>query len=120
LAFAAYNCGDGCTSSAIKKAKSNDYFDLSLPLETKLYVPRLLAIAEIIKHAKEYGIVLPQIKDAPFFTKVDVNKSESLSHYAKSTGTDLQLLKKLNPDYHFEKTSSISSVLLVPVNSRSI
>lgn len=120
LSFAAYNCGPGCVSSAVKKAKSNDYFELGLPVETKLYVPRLLAIAALIKHAQEYGIVLPQIKDAPYFTEVKVNKSENLSNYAKSTGTNLVLLKKLNPDYRFEKSGPSSKLLLVPVNSRSI
>lgn len=120
LAFAAYNCGPGCVSSAVKRDKSTDYFKLGLPLETKLYVPRLLAIAEIIKHAKEYGIILPPIKDVPYFKEVKVEQSESLSSYAKSTGTDLELLKKLNPDFQYEKASALSKNLLVPINGRSI
>lgn len=118
LAFAAYNCGPGCVSSAVKRAKSTNYFKLGLPLETKLYVPRLLAISVIIKHAKKYGIVLPQIKDTPFFTEVKVKKSENLSSYSKSTGTDLALLKKLNPDYSDKNADS--NTFLVPVSSRAI
>ena len=116
MAFAAYNCGDGCVSSAIKKAHSNDYFNLKLPLETKLYVPRLLAVAEIIKHADKYGVVLPQIKDEPYFTKVEMNQSESLANYAKLTGTNLQVLQKLNPNFPSGKTSSHAPVLLVPAD----
>lgn len=115
LAFAAYNCGPGCVSSAVKRSNSNNYFNLSLPLETKIYVPRLLAMAEIIKHAKEYGITLPPIPDAPYFTKVQVKKSQTLANFAKSTGSDLTELKKLNPDYRFKKTLALNNSILVPL-----
>lgn len=65
LAFAAYNCGPGCVDNAIKNSKSKNYFKLKLPLETRIYVPKLLALAVIIKHAKEYDIILPKIQDKP-------------------------------------------------------
>lgn len=111
LAFAAYNCGPGCIASAVKKSKSNDFFNLKIPLETKLYVPKLFAVAYLIKHAKEYGITLPDIKNAPYFKKVEITSPESLSHYASTTGSNLKLLKTLNPDYSNKVTSS----LLVPI-----
>ena len=121
LAIAAYNCGQGGVSSAVRKAKSHDFFKLHLPLETKLYVPRLLAVAAIIKHPEKYGIELPQIKDEPFFTEVKINKAVNLSTYSKSTGIDLDTLKKLNPEYKYQKINLQSShTLLVPITTHSI
>lgn len=118
LAIAAYNCGQGGVDAAIKRAGgSRDFFKLSVPQETRYYVPRLLAIATIIKHAHRYGIVLPNIKDAPYFTEVKMAKSESLSTYAKNSGVDLDVLKKLNPDYGNGKIVTVSKTLLVPVSS---
>lgn len=84
LAFAAYNCGPGCVSSAVKKAKSQDFFNLNVPLDTKYYVPRLLAMAILIKHAKEYGITLPSTTDVPYLAKNQPKNSASLAKSAKS------------------------------------
>lgn len=117
LSFAAYNCGPGCVSSAIRRAGTHDFFKLKVPLDTRYYVPRLLAMAELIKHAKHYGINLPKTQDTPFFKEVKVNKTTSLTSYAKSNGTNLDILKKLNPDYQHSKTIALARTLLVPINS---
>lgn len=64
LAIAAYNCGQGKVQSAIKHTGSNNFWNLPLPKETRLYVPKLLAVAEIVKNAKAYGVQLPPISGA--------------------------------------------------------
>jgi membrane-bound lytic murein transglycosylase D len=50
LAIAAYNCGQVKIDSAIRRAGSRSFWSLSIPKETKLYLPKLLAVAEIIKN----------------------------------------------------------------------
>lgn len=115
LAIAAYNCGDGGMSAAIRKAKSHDYWQLPLPTETKIYVPRLLAIAEIIKHPKKYGIQLPDVKNTANFSTIEVKQTTSLADYAKSNNLDLVSLQKLNPEYKTSKvTTKVSNILLIP------
>jgi len=119
LAIAAYNSGEGTVLSAKRRAGTTDFFQLShLPLETRLYVPKLLAVAEIIAHPEKYGVTLPDIKDKPDFTKVDLNKPATLSSVAKKSGIELQTLRKLNPDV---KPGSVAPIkhgertVLVPV-----
>jgi len=117
LAIAAYNCGPGNVNSATRRAGSRDFFKLPLPLETKYYVPRLLAVAEIIKHPKKYGIELPEVANEPFFEKLAVEKPVSLSSIAKKTGTDLTTLNKLNPDHKaISISTNTTAAVLVPKN----
>jgi membrane-bound lytic murein transglycosylase D len=121
LAIAAYNCGEYKIIHAQRNAGSHNFFDLSLPTETKLYVPKLLAVAEIIKNPEKYGVQLPPIQDKPVFSEVKVKQSVNLVKIAKTTGVSIDTLKTLNPDYNHgpapspTKKGNYSSVL-VPVN----
>lgn len=90
LAIAAYNCGPGCVASAVRRSDSTNYFNLSLPLETKIYVPRLLAIAAIVKDPQKYGVTLPPIKNGPYLGNLPVKKSVSLASNVKSHGRSKQ------------------------------
>ncbi|MCV5216212.1 transglycosylase SLT domain-containing protein, partial [Escherichia coli] len=57
-AIAAYNSGGGRVSSAIRKnkklGKPIDFFSLDLPKETSSYVPKLLALADVIANQDKY------------------------------------------------------------------
>lgn len=61
LAIAAYNCGEVRVKSAERHAGSTSFWNLSLPKETKVYVPKLLAVAAIIENPQEYNVELPEI-----------------------------------------------------------
>ncbi len=50
LAIAAYNSGEGRVLSAKRRVGTEDFFKMPLPRETKLYLPRLLAVAEIVEN----------------------------------------------------------------------
>jgi membrane-bound lytic murein transglycosylase D len=119
LAIAAYNCGQVRVKSAIRKTGTESFWNLPLPQETKYYVPRLLAVAAIIKNPEKYGVELPQVSNEPFFEELKVSKPVNLEHVAKSTGVNIETLNKLNPDYtHGSKPVSKAEVktLLVPVD----
>ena len=62
LALAAYNSGSGTVQRAIKRNKKanrpTDYWHLKLPRETRAYVPKLLALKEIISHPEKYSVSL--------------------------------------------------------------
>ncbi len=57
LAIAAYNGGEGRVRRALSDSPNADFFDLDLPVETKRYVPRLLALAHLI--AQNEALALP-------------------------------------------------------------
>lgn len=116
LAIAAYNCGPFCVSSAQRRAGEKNFWNLPLPTETKYYVPRLLAVAEIIENPGKYGVELPPVTDKPFFTTLTVNKSASLQKIATSSGINIKTLNKLNPDYkQGVVTKDGAYTVLVPV-----
>lgn len=121
LAIAAYNCGEGTVQAAIRHntrlGKATDFWSLPLPQETRAYVPRLLALAKIIKHRGTYPINLPTIEDKPYLTQVDVGSQIDLSHAAQLAGMEMQELRQLNPGYSRSATDpSGTHTLILPIN----
>lgn len=81
LALAAYNCGQGAVDSAINRNLSEgmqaDYWSLRLPEETQNYVPRFLALSHIFANPENYGLKLAPIKNAPYFIKATMARTEA-------------------------------------------
>lgn len=103
LSFAAYNCGEGCVSRAVKRnqkaGKASDYWSLSLPRETQRYVPKLMAIARLVRNAEQYGIALPDLPNTPYFEVVTVDSQLELIKAASMAEVDLSVIKQLNPGF---------------------
>jgi membrane-bound lytic murein transglycosylase D len=117
LAIAAYNSGQVRVESAERRAGSHSFWNLHLPHETKMYVPKLLAVAAIVKNPEKYGVQLPPISNKPFFAELKVKKAVTLANIAKSSGISEQTLHTLNPDYNHPVIPSKGTyTLLVPVN----
>lgn len=74
LALASYNWGEGATKRAMQKlekdGKTPTYLTLTMPEETLNYVPKLQAIKNIIARPEKYGLTLPNVSNAPYFTTV--------------------------------------------------
>lgn len=104
LALAAYNTGEGSVMSAIRRnireGKSTDFWSLPLPRETRIYVPRLLALATIITHPEYYHIYLPPVPNAPYLAQVDVGGQINLKQAAGFAGMSLKQLQHLNPGFN--------------------
>ena len=121
LAFAAYDSGEGTIKRAIKKNKrvaNKEYFwSLSLPRETKNYIPRLLALAEVIKHPEQYHVILPQIPHTPYFKEVNIDSQIDLVHAAKLADISYKDLIKLNAGFNRGTTAPYKPFkLLIPTN----
>jgi membrane-bound lytic murein transglycosylase D len=119
LAIAAYDSGEGTVARAIKRvgqrADHGDFWTLKLPQETQNYVPRLLALAEIISHAERYHVTLPAIPHVPYFEEVNINKQIDLNHAAQMAGMSYQELIKLNPGFNRWTTAPYKPFkLLIP------
>lgn len=104
LAIAAYDTGEGNVQIAIrrnaKRDQNTDFWSLSLAQETLSYVPRLLALACIIRNPAKYHITLPPISDKPYLAQVDVGAPIDLERAAQLAGMSLVHLKQLNPGYN--------------------
>ena len=101
LALAAYNAGPGRVQKAIDanaaQGLPTDYWSLRLPTETMNYVPRFLAVADIVSKPSQYGVYLPAIANRQHFRSVPVNYGVSLAEVAQMTGVSYDELEKLNP-----------------------
>lgn len=104
LALAAYNSGSGTVSRAIRKNKANnkptDYWNLSLPKETKGYVPKLLALSNIVADPEKYQVALTPIVDVPYFEKVSTGGQIDLALAAELAGLETDELYNLNPGFN--------------------
>lgn len=98
LAFAAYDSGPKTVSRAVKHNRRNQFWSLRLPQETKAYIPRLLALSEIIQNPARYHVQLPHIPHTPYFKEVDI-KNLDLNHAAKLTKVSPYDLHRLNPGF---------------------
>ncbi|MEI6858380.1 MAG: LysM peptidoglycan-binding domain-containing protein [Shewanella sp.] len=102
-AIAAYNTGEGRVRNAVKnnkrKGKSTEFWALDLPTETQRYVPQLLALADVIQHADEYGIKLTPIENKPKIKVVNVGSQIDLELAANLADITASELHKLNPGY---------------------
>lgn len=121
-ALASYNTGEARVFKAIKNnkkaGKSTDFWALELPKETSDYVPKLLAVVDLIKNKKKYGINLPAISNEPHVELVSPKTQFDLSIAAQYAGISLTQLQDLNPAYNHWSTSPNGPYhLLLPVNS---
>lgn len=101
LALASYNAGPGRIQSAINynqaRGLPTDYWSLKLPTETMNYVPRFLAVAQIVKNPDNYGIYLPAIANRQHFRSVPANVGVTLNEVSNLTGVPYDELRALNP-----------------------
>ena len=120
LALAAYNAGPGRIQQAINRNKAaglpTDYWSLKLPQETMYYVPRFMAVAQIVKNPSAYGVSLPPIANRPHFREIFVG-SVSLNDIASVTGLSRAELYALNPGHRGERIDSQSPMkILIPAD----
>ena len=103
MTLAAYNAGEGRIQKAIKAnrahGKPTDYWSLNLPRETALYVPKVLALSEIIRNADRYALNLPHIDKSTALARVNVGQQFDLNTAAQVVGMSVSELQTLNPAY---------------------
>ncbi|TCM69899.1 LysM domain-containing protein [Acinetobacter calcoaceticus] len=121
LALAAYNAGPGRIQQAINRNQAaglpTDYWSLKLPQETMNYVPRFLAVAQIIKSPQRYGASLPPIANRPHFREVAVPAGSQLNQIANLTGLSRAELYALNPGHRGETVDASSPMrILIPAD----
>jgi membrane-bound lytic murein transglycosylase D len=121
-ALAAYNAGprriERSEAKNRKKGLSEDFWDLSLPRETLNYVPRLLALTDVVANPGRYGVQLTPVNNSPHFAVVDTGSQIDLAQAAQLAGINLETMYLLNPGYNRWATSPQGPhELLLPIAS---
>jgi membrane-bound lytic murein transglycosylase D len=122
LAIAAYNSGEVSVHRAIDRNAAaglpTDFWHLKLPRETTAYVPKLLAMARVVKTPEDYGLEFEPIANEPYFARIDTGGQIELAVAADLAGVDLEELTNLNPAFNRWATDPEGpNYLLLPVET---
>lgn len=103
-AVAAYNSGEGRVMRAIKKnkrlGKPTDFWHLDLPTETRAYVPKLLALSDLLIRAEELNFKWPSMKNQATTKVVNIGSQIDLAMAANWAGLTVEQLHSLNPGFN--------------------
>ena len=124
LAVAGYNAGGGSVSRALRRAaadgETTDFWGVRsyLPVETRTYVPRLMALARLVADPAQYGVSLPTIDDEPYFRVIETGGQIDMAIAAQVVGMSTDELYLLNPGVnHWATDPDGPHRLLVPVGA---
>ena len=108
-AIAAYNSGEGRVMRAIKRNRRKhlptDFWSLDLPRETAAYVPKLMALADLLKRPEEFNLVWKPIPNQPQIAVVDAGSQMDIALAAEMADMPVGELHGLNPGYSQWATS---------------
>ena len=101
LALAAYNWGEGSVGRAIAKNQKaglgTTYDELNMPAETRLYVPKLQAVKNIVANPQAFSTQLPLIENHPYFQQVQITRDIDVALAARLADVEIDVFKALNP-----------------------
>jgi membrane-bound lytic murein transglycosylase D len=121
LAFAAYNCGEGCVARVLKKntrlGKPLDYASLPLPTETRHYVPKLIALRNIVREPERFRVQLAPIDNEAYFMQVTLKQPMSADTAARLAEMSMSEFAQLNPGLKRHVIGGqTASTLLIPAD----
>jgi membrane-bound lytic murein transglycosylase D len=105
LALASYNWGEGAVARAIKKNEAKglptDYQSLTMPAETRNYVPKLQALKNIFSSRQLVAqLDLPPIPNRAYFATVTPSTNIDVKVAAKLAEMPVQEFVALNPAHN--------------------
>ena len=102
--MAAYNWGAGNVAKAQKRNLAaglpTNYESLTMPKETRNYVPKLMAYRQIVLDPQAYGIVLPELENHPYFVALDVDNDIDVALVIKLAEIPEEEFHNLNPSFN--------------------
>ena len=104
LALASYNWGEGAVGRAVRRNQARrlptDYLSLDMPAETRHYVPKLIALKNILLRADELGVALPGLPNRAYFVTIEKTRPIDLKLAAQFAGMSVVEFVALNPAHN--------------------
>ena len=119
LALAAYNSGKGRVGRARRAneaaGKPTDYWSLKLPRETRHYVPRLIALTQIVAFPEAFDVEIPGVPNKPAFVVASTGGQIELARAASLAQVEMHVLRALNPgQLRWATSPDVAQELLLP------
>jgi membrane-bound lytic murein transglycosylase D len=109
LALAGYNSGENRVARRVKKNLANgkpaDFWNISLPKETKGYVPKLLGLTCLFENPAAYDWELPVVPNQPIIAAVEMESQSDLVLISQFSEVSIDVLFSLNPGFSRWATS---------------
>jgi membrane-bound lytic murein transglycosylase D len=127
LAAAAYNSGENRVARLMRQSTGSvrgteqSYYDIwhRLPRETRDYVPLMVAAARIAKEPHKYGFEDVRPEEPMQFDVVVVDPATPLAAIARASGTTVDSLRRLNPQFKLARTrNDMRSPVRIPPSTR--
>jgi membrane-bound lytic murein transglycosylase D len=118
LALAAYNLGHQRIVEQMQVTGAEDFFTLAkfptaIPSETALYVPKVLAIAVILKNLEHFGFDDIELAEDLSASRVWVPAQTNLAIVARAAGTSVRRLRELNPQFMMDVVPDVENKVAV-------
>ena len=118
LALASYNWGEGAVKRAVEKNIARDlptdYASLTMPNETRHYVPKLQALKNIFNNPRLMAqLNIPSISNRPYFTTVETARAMDVKTAARLANMPMDAFIALNPS-HNRPVIKASTPLVIP------
>ena len=109
LAFAAYNAGQGRVGRLVRRnaarGRGTEWDELSLPRETRAYVPKIKGLSCLFREPEAWGVELPQVEDEPRVARVELPGQTDVVLAATLSGVEMATLLSLNAGLNNHLTS---------------
>ena len=125
LALAAYNWGEGNVGRAVQRNQARripaDYSGLTMPDETRNYLPKLQAVKNIVRDPERFGLVLADVPDTPYFTVVKVDRKMDVRRAAELAELPEEEFVALNPQHNRPVMAGADEfTILLPIDKAEV